>query len=112
MSGPEPLPSFGEIVELLAVHGVSHVGVAPADVLVDTRAELHRRKERGLHDGMEFTYRNPDRSTDPQRAVAGAASVIVAARPYLTDRDPPPPASRAGPHARVGRGAVHLRASR
>ena len=39
----------------------------------------------GLHDGMGFTYRNPERSTDPRRAVDGATSVIVAARPYLTD---------------------------
>jgi epoxyqueuosine reductase len=52
---------------------------------------------------MGFTYRNPDRSTDPARAVPGAKSVIVAARPYLTDVDPPPPAPEAGPHARVGR---------
>ncbi len=37
---------------------------------------------------MGFTYRDPDRSTDPARAVAGARSVIVAARPYLTATDP------------------------
>ncbi len=50
---------------------------------------------------MGFTYRDPDRSTDPQRAVPGARSVIVAARSYLTEVDPPTPTD--GPHARVGR---------
>ena len=52
---------------------------------------------------MGFTYRDPERSTDPIRSVAGARSVIVAAKPYLTDEDPPPPHDGAGPHARVGR---------
>jgi epoxyqueuosine reductase len=52
---------------------------------------------------MGFTYRDPDRSTDPTRAVAGARSVIVAARPYLTDVDPVRPTAAEGPHARVGR---------
>jgi epoxyqueuosine reductase len=57
------------------------------------------RRAAGLHDGMQFTYRNPERSTDPTRAVAGARSVVVGARPYLLD-DPPP---RAGVAGRVAR---------
>ncbi len=95
------LPTIGRIEELVAPHGITHVGVASADVLDNARATLHERKERGLHDGMQFTYRNPDRSTDPRRAVADARSVIVAARPYLTEVDPEP--SVDGVAARVGR---------
>ena len=62
----------------------------------------------GLHADMGFTYRDPERSTDPLRAVAGARSVIVAAKPYLTDDDPPPPRSDCRPArprraVRVGR---------
>jgi epoxyqueuosine reductase len=49
---------------------------------------------------MAFTYRNPDRSTDPQRAVPGARSIIVAARSYLIDDEPARPA---GANARVAR---------
>ena len=49
---------------------------------------------------MAFTYRNPDRSTDPSRAVPGARSIIVAARSYLADAEPARPA---GVHARVAR---------
>ncbi|RLE19757.1 MAG: tRNA epoxyqueuosine(34) reductase QueG [Actinobacteria bacterium] len=98
----EPLLTIDEIKENLAPVGVTHVGVASADVLTEARHDLHQRRDEGLHDTMEFTYRNPDRSTDPSRAVQGAKSVVVAARPYLTDTDPPPPNSSA-PQARVGR---------
>lgn len=100
MRRPEPLPSWEEIVELAAAHGITDVGVAPAAVLERARTELHRRKAAGLHAGMQFTYRNPDRSTDPSRAVAGARSIIVAARPYLADVEPDRPP---GAQARVGR---------
>jgi epoxyqueuosine reductase len=100
---PEPLPTIDDIRGELASSGISHVGVTSADVLDDARRSLHDRHRRGLHGDMGFTYRDPDRSTDPRRSVADARSVIVAAMPYLTSTDPPPPAAHAGPHARVGR---------
>jgi epoxyqueuosine reductase len=98
---PLPLPTIEQIRRELADFGIDHVGVASADVLGDARAALHQRIGAELHDGMGFTFRNPDRSTDPVRAVPGARSVIVAARSYLTTDDPERPAD--GPHARVGR---------
>ena len=58
---------------------------------------LFERRAAGLHADMEFTYRDPERSTDPLRAVAGARSVIVAAQPYLTDRRPSGTARRCRP---------------
>jgi epoxyqueuosine reductase len=100
MRRPEPLPTWAELVELAGTHGITHLGVAPAGVLERARAELHRRKREGLHAGMEFTYRNPDRSTDPSRAVPGARSIVVAARPYLAGDEPARPA---GTPARVAR---------
>jgi epoxyqueuosine reductase len=48
---------------------------------------------------MQFTFRNPARSTDPQRSVPDARAVFVAARPYLLDDVPRPP----GAQARVAR---------
>jgi epoxyqueuosine reductase len=99
--GTPAVPRIERIEEMVAPYGITHVGVASAEVLADTRATLHERKALGLHDGMQFTYRNPDRSTDPRRAVADARSVVVAARPYLTDTDPEPPTT--GVSARVGR---------
>lgn len=86
-----PSPEYlAELIELAEGHGLSAFGVAPADVLDRSRQEIHRRRAANLHDGMQFTYRNPDRSTDPSRAVAGARSIIVGAMPYLlSDIDAP-----------------------
>jgi epoxyqueuosine reductase len=100
---PDPLPSIEDIRTNLAEHGITHVGVTSAEVLVEARAALFERRDAGLHADMGFTYRDPERSTDPLRAVADARSVIVAAKPYLTEHDPPEPAADAGPQARVGR---------
>lgn len=87
---------------MLAEHGIEHVGVTTADVLHDARAAIESRIVSGLHDGMAFTFRNPERSTTPERAVEGARSIIVAARSYLPADDPPRPEDSSVP-ARVGR---------
>jgi epoxyqueuosine reductase len=100
---PDPLPTIDEIRGQLGEAGITHVGVTTAEVLVETREALFERRAAGLHADMGFTYRDPERSTDPVRSVAGARSVIVAAKPYLTDEEPPSPVPAAGPHARVGR---------
>ncbi len=50
--------------------------------MLRARLALEERKAAGLHAGMSFTYRNPERSTDPGRVVAGAAAVVVGARRY------------------------------
>ena len=97
---PEPLPTWAQLRALAAEHGIDHLGVTSADVLDRARRALHDRKAAGLAAGMAFTYRNPDRSTDPQRTVVGARSIIVGAHAYWTDDEPPRPA---GPQARVAR---------
>jgi epoxyqueuosine reductase len=97
---PSPPPTLEELRRLAATHGIAHLGVAPASVMERARRALHERKAAGLDAGMQFTYRNPDRSTDPQRAVDGARSVIVGARSYLLDDEPRRPP---GAQARVGR---------
>ncbi len=61
--------------------------------------ELIRRKHAGLHDGLQFTYKNPQRSTDPRRAVAGAQAVLVGARSYYSEE----PTAPAGAQGRVAR---------
>ncbi|HEX2782324.1 MAG TPA: tRNA epoxyqueuosine(34) reductase QueG [Ilumatobacteraceae bacterium] len=100
----QPTPSADgayvqELVNIAEGCGVSHVGVCGAEVLTRARTELLRRMEAGLHDGLPFTYKNPVRSTDPSRAVAGARSVLVGARSYYADQPPAP----AGPQGRVAR---------
>ena len=79
-----------ELVDIAGRHAINHVGVCDAGVLDRARAELIRRKSAGLHDGLQFTYKNPRRSTDPSLAVAGARSVLVGARSYYADASPRP----------------------
>lgn len=88
-----------ELRRLVEPFGISHTGVTTADVLADARAAIEDRVARGLTDGMQFTFKNPARSTDPQQAVREARSVFVAARPYLLPDEPRPE----GVQARIGR---------
>jgi epoxyqueuosine reductase len=64
--------------------GLHQVGVASAEVLHRARQALNERKSQGLHNQMQFTYLNPNRSTDPTAALPSAKSVIVGALSYST----------------------------
>ena len=82
--------------------GLDAVGVATAEPFDDARVVIEQRRADGLHGGMQFTYRNPARSCDPSRIVAGARSLVVGARRYRR-ADPPRPTSPAGAVARYAR---------
>lgn len=76
-------PDYWEELRTLALStGVHAVGVAPAGPMLRARAALNDRVSRGLTNGMQFTFRDIERSTTPQRAVDGAKSIIVAALSY------------------------------
>jgi epoxyqueuosine reductase len=62
--------------------GLVAVGVTGVEPFLDTRAVLEERRERGLNGAMQFTYRNPTRSTEPAALLRDAASLIVGAWPY------------------------------
>jgi epoxyqueuosine reductase len=79
-----------EVREVAAAHGLHRLGVAPATVMARAREALQQRARAGLHDTMQFTYRNPERSTDPSYTVVNAQSIVVAAWPYLLDTPPVP----------------------
>ncbi|MGI9031971.1 MAG: tRNA epoxyqueuosine(34) reductase QueG [Ilumatobacteraceae bacterium] len=95
-----PLPTLDELRDLAATNGIEHLGVASAEVMDRARRVLHERRRAGLSADMAFTYRNPDRSTDPARTVEGARTVVVAARCYEVDHEPDRPG---GSQARVAR---------
>lgn len=78
--------------------GLDAVGVAPATAFVETRGHLERRKAEGLHGGMQFTYRCPERSTDPEAALPGARALVVGAMSYRRTSTLRP---QDAPHARV-----------
>ncbi len=98
-----------EVCRIGSDAGLDAVGIAPADTFDTTLRHLEQRKGAGLHGGMQFTYRNPARSTDPSRTVAGAAALVVGALRYLRSvpAGDPRPAGPAGdpgaPRGRVAR---------
>jgi epoxyqueuosine reductase len=100
--GPDPtaLDDLTErVLETLRQAGLT-AGVASAERFEGTRAELYRRRAAGLHGGMAFTYRDPDRSTDPARTLPGARSLVVGALGYLRSSPPQPETAVAGRVAR------------
>ncbi len=82
-----------ELLRLGTASGLDAVGIARADVFADDLVTLRERRRAGLHGGMQFTYRNPERSTDPGQVVDGARSLVVGAWGYRR-RDPGPEGGR------------------
>jgi epoxyqueuosine reductase len=82
--------------------GIDHLGVCDAAPFDDTRRVLEQRAAAGLSASMQFTYRNPARSTDPARTLPTARSLVVGALGYAAPVPPPP----AGPRGRVARYAT------
>ncbi len=82
--------------------GLDAVGVCSAEPFVDTRVELERRRDEGLHGGMAFTYRNPARSTEPARSLPNGAALIVGALSYADPPHPPERPGAEGPDAQDG----------
>ena len=83
--------------------GLVAVGVARAEPFDDVRVILEDRRAAGLSADMQFTYRNPARSSDPTRALDGARTLVVGAWPYPARIDPPTGASSG---ASTGSGGV------
>lgn len=94
-------PTYPELAALGRAAGLDVVGACSAAPFPDTRRVLEERRDAGLNGTMQFTYRNPARSTDPDRALPGAGLLVVGACSY--HRDPPPTPTGVGPVARVGR---------
>ncbi|MBA2608767.1 MAG: tRNA epoxyqueuosine(34) reductase QueG, partial [Actinobacteria bacterium] len=74
--------------------GLVAVGATTAEPFVDTRTDLEVRRAAGYASSMQFTYRNPARSTEPGRILEGARSIVAAAWP--TDAAPAPDAPTHG----------------
>jgi epoxyqueuosine reductase len=94
--------------------GLDRVGIASAEPFVAARAALEDRKAAGLAGSMQFTYRNPARSTDPSATLDGVASLVVGARRYDDpstrsggERAAAESKPSGGPQGRVARYAAH-----
>lgn len=107
--GTPPAKSAPSVPDLEVVRaaglgaGLDAVEVASAEPFVEVRSTLVERKAAGLHGGMAFTYRKPERSTDPGMSLPGARALLVGARSYLTDE---PPEEVGGPAGGVTRDAL------
>jgi len=82
--------------------GAVAVGVCGVEPLTEARRVIEQRRDAGLHGGMDFTFRNPARSTEPTRALPSARSALVAALAYPPQR----PAAPEAPAAAVARYAA------
>lgn len=92
---------YDDLVAAGRAGGLDVVGACTAEPFTAARAAIEERKAAGINGTMQFTYRNPARSTDAEQILPGAASFVVGACSY--HRDPPPIPVGAGPVARVGR---------
>ena len=78
-----------ELLKLVRDAGADRVGVTTAAPLLRARSAIESRITAGLSDDMQFTFRNPERSTTPTMSVPGAQSIIVAARSYWSEQSDP-----------------------
>lgn len=98
MTGPL---SYQALEAVGVAAGLDVVGACSADPFDHTRKVLEKRRSAGLNGTMQFTYRNPARSTDPSATLPGARTLVVGAASY--HRDPPNRPKGAGPMAKVAR---------
>lgn len=102
VSGPLPGGDtyWHDLHQLGQQAGLFSLGVASAEPLLRARTHIHDRIERDLINGMQFTFRNPERSTTPSLTVEGAQSIIVGTRSYFVPDSDQPEASMS---ARIAR---------
>lgn len=94
------IPTLEELQATGRAAGLDALEVTTAEPFVEVRATLERRKAEGLHGGMAFTYRRPERSTTPTLALPDARSLAVGARSYLVEDDIAPGTT---PQGRIAR---------
>jgi epoxyqueuosine reductase len=88
------------VVDEAARLGIDACGVCRAEPYVRTEALIRERRAAGLFADMRFTMAQPERSCHPETLLAGARSVVAAARSYARP-EPPKPTDR--PRGRMPR---------
>lgn len=101
MPEPQVLAELGRrAVSAGLSSGLDAAGLATASPLDQARRGLQARRAEGHHAGMGFTFRNPERSTDPRALLPSARSLVAGARSYGGG---PGPGPGEGPRGRVAR---------
>lgn len=89
----------GDLLAVGRAAGLCAVGITDAEPFAAVRENIDDRLARGLDAGMQFTFRNPERSTNPERTLPGATALIVGAYDYQRTA---PSRPTDGPTGRVG----------
>ena len=88
----------GDLVAALETIGVNAgldaCGVCSARPFDEAAQALREGLEAGRDAGMQFTYRNPARSTDPAVSLPGARAMFVGAKDYARSPQAPPQEER------------------
>ncbi len=71
----------------IADHASAAIGVTDLAPFPEEADRLKDRVSRGLHGGLSFTYAHPDIASNPAESFPWAASIVVAAVPYLAVGD-------------------------
>ena len=70
--------------------GLDGVGICDARPFTEARRAIEERKRTGESAGIQFTFRRPERSTDPSVTMPEARALFVGARSYQRRRPPGP----------------------
>ncbi len=91
-------PAFSEKIRAHSLNaGADLVSITTAEPFADIAQILLERKALGYAGSMQFTYRNPERSTDVSQSLEGAQSLVVCAVSYAHEKSEVPD----NPYARV-----------
>lgn len=101
VAAPTQVNLAGRVLAAGRAAGLDAVGLATAEPFHDTRAALEQRRRDGLAADMQFTFRNPQRSTDPRALLPSARSLVAGALGYAGPE--PEPAVGGAPQGRVAR---------
>ncbi len=77
-------PYSEAVIQVGRLAGLDRVGIAPAKKMDRAHDQLLARNRRGLSDTMQFTFRNPERSTNPTATMKDARSLVVGALSYAS----------------------------
>jgi epoxyqueuosine reductase len=90
-----------ELRRIGRAEGLDSVGICHAEPFTEAKRAIEERRRDGCSAGMQFTFRNPERSTNPRVTMPDARALFVGARRY--SRADPGGQTGAGPPARVAR---------
>lgn len=77
-----------ELKQIAARHG-GVLGVTDTSPFPDVAATMRGRIADGLSANLTFTYKDPQKATEPMRSFPWGRSIVVVALPYLADGDGP-----------------------